>query len=108
MIENPKIAIIGLGYVGLPLAVAFAEKFPTIGLDINTARVDELQKGIDSTLEVENDHLKSVLVQNGVVLDKAGAKGLYCTTAITDISDCNVFIITVPTPTDKHNRPVLT
>lgn len=108
MTKNPKIAIIGLGYVGLPLAVAFAEKFPTIGLDINTARVDELQKGIDATLEVENDHLKSVLVPHGLKLDENGAKGLFCTTAITDISDCNVFIITVPTPTDRHNRPVLT
>jgi UDP-N-acetyl-D-galactosamine dehydrogenase len=108
MTESPKIAIIGLGYVGLPLAVAFAEKYPTIGLDINTARVDELQKGIDSTLEVENDHLKSVLVPHSLKLDENGAKGLFCTTAITDISDCNVFIVTVPTPTDKHNRPVLT
>jgi UDP-N-acetyl-D-glucosamine/UDP-N-acetyl-D-galactosamine dehydrogenase len=108
MIENPKIAIIGLGYVGLPLAVAFAEKYPVIGLDINTNRVDELQKGIDATLEVENDHLKSVLVQHSLKLDENGAKGLFCTTAITDISDCTVFIVTVPTPTDKHNRPVLT
>jgi UDP-N-acetyl-D-galactosamine dehydrogenase len=107
-LENSKIAIIGLGYVGLPLAVAFAEKFPVIGLDINTNRVDELQKGIDATLEVENDHLKSVLVLHSLKLDENGAKGLFCTTAITDVSDCNVFIVTVPTPTDKHNRPVLT
>jgi UDP-N-acetyl-D-galactosamine dehydrogenase len=106
-LENSKIAIIGLGYVGLPLAVAFAEKYSVIGLDINTSRVDELQKGTDSTLEVENDHLKSVLVQSSFELDKNGSKGLFCTTAITDISDCNVFIVTVPTPTDKHNRPVL-
>lgn len=107
-LENPKIAIIGLGYVGLPLAVAFAEKYPVIGLDINTNRVDELQKGIDTTLEVENDNLKCVLVPNSLKLDENGAKGLFCTTAITDISNCNVFIVTVPTPTDKHNRPVLT
>ena len=107
-LENSKIAIIGLGYVGLPLAVAFAEKYPVIGLDINTARVDELKKGVDATLEVENDHLKSVLVPNSLKLDENGAKGLFCTTTITDISDCNVFIVTVPTPTDKHNRPVLT
>ena len=107
-LENSKIAIIGLGYVGLPLAVAFAEKYPVIGLDINTARLEELKKGVDSTLEVENDHLKSVLVPNSLKLDENGAKGLFCTTAITDISDCNVFIVTVPTPTDKHNRPVLT
>jgi UDP-N-acetyl-D-galactosamine dehydrogenase len=108
MLENSKIAIIGLGYVGLPLAVAFAEKYPVIGLDINTARVYELQKGIDATFEVENDHLKSVLVPHSLVLADNGAKGLFCTIAITDISDCNVFIVTVPTPTDKHNRPVLT
>lgn len=107
-LENSKIAIIGLGYVGLPLAVAFAEKYPVIGLDINTARVDELKKGVDATLEVENDQLKCVLVPNSLKLDENGAKGLFCTTAITDISDCNVFIVTVPTPTDKHNRPVLT
>jgi UDP-N-acetyl-D-galactosamine dehydrogenase len=107
-LENSKIGIIGLGYVGLPLAVAFAEKYPVIGLDINTARIDELKKGVDATLEVENDHLKSVLVPNSLKLDENRAKGLFCTTAITDISNCNVFIVTVPTPTDKHNRPVLT
>ena len=107
-LENPKIAVIGLGYVGLPLAVAFAEKYPVIGLDINIARVDELQNGIDATLEVENAHLLSVIVPHRLNLVEIGAKGLFCTTAITDISDCNVFIVTVPTPTDKHNRPVLT
>ena len=107
-LENSKIGIIGLGYVGLPLAVAFAEKYPVIGLDINTARVDELKKGVDATLEVENDHLKSVLVTHSLKLAENGAKGLFCTTSITDISDCNVFIVSVPTPTDKHNRPVLT
>ena len=107
-LENPKIAVIGLGYVGLPLAVAFAEKFPVIGLDINIARVDELQNGIDATLEVENAHLKSVVVPHRLKLVEIGARGLFCTTAINDISDCNVFIVTVPTPTDKHNRPVLT
>jgi UDP-N-acetyl-D-glucosamine/UDP-N-acetyl-D-galactosamine dehydrogenase len=106
-LENARIAIIGLGYVGLPLAVAFAEKFPVIGLDINTARVDELKKGKDSTLEVENDHLKCVLVSHRGKLTESGAKGLFCTTSVTDISDCNIFIVTVPTPTDKHNRPVL-
>jgi UDP-N-acetyl-D-galactosamine dehydrogenase len=107
-VENSKIAIIGLGYVGLPLAVAFAEKYPVVGLDINIDRIDELQNGIDSTLEVENDHLKGVLVSDRLNLDQEGARGLYCTTAINEISNCNVFIVTVPTPTDKHNRPVLT
>ncbi len=107
-LENSKIAIIGLGYVGLPLAVAFAEKYPVVGLDINTARVDELQRGFDATLELDKDHLKSVLVSRRQKLDEIGARGLFCTTAITEISHCNVFIVTVPTPTDKHNRPVLT
>ena len=97
-LENPKIAIIGLGYVGLPLAVAFAEKYHVIGLDINTNRVEELQKGIDTTLEIENAHLKSVLVPQSVELNENVTKGLLCTTAITDISECNIFIVTVPTP----------
>jgi UDP-N-acetyl-D-galactosamine dehydrogenase len=107
-LENPKIAIIGLGYVGLPLAAAFAEKYQVIGLDINSNRVDELQNGIDTTLEIENEQLKSVLVTQIVELNNKGSKGLFCTTAMTDISECNIFIVTVPTPTDKHNRPVLT
>ena len=107
-LENSKVSIIGLGYVGLPLAVAFAEKYPVIGLDINTARIDELKEGVDATQEVDNDHLKSVLVPDSLKLNEKGSKGLFCTTAVTDISDCNVFIVTVPTPTDKHNRPVLT
>jgi UDP-N-acetyl-D-galactosamine dehydrogenase len=106
-LENSKIAIIGLGYVGLPLAVAFAEKFQVIGLDINTKRVEELQKGIDTTLEIENAHLKNVLLPPSIELNENVPNGLFCTTAITDISECNIFIVTVPTPTDKHNRPVL-
>jgi UDP-N-acetyl-D-galactosamine dehydrogenase len=105
-LENSKIAIIGLGYVGLPLAVAFAEKYPVIGLDIDTSRVDELQKGIDSTLEVESDDLKSVLRPNMLELD--GSKdGLFLTTTLTDISECNVYIVTVPTPIDNYKRPDL-
>lgn len=107
-LENSKIGIIGLGYVGLPLAVAFAEKYLVIGLDIQGNRVDELNMGIDSTLEVESDHLKKVLIRQSIDTNDKEAKGLFCTTAIRDISDCNVFIVTVPTPTDKHNRPVLT
>jgi UDP-N-acetyl-D-galactosamine dehydrogenase len=104
---NPKIAIIGLGYVGLPLAVAFSNKFRVIGLDIDISRIREIQKGVDLTLEVENNLLKSMLVPHILKLDESGSKGLFCTTAINDISDCNVFIITVPTPIDKYNRPVL-
>lgn len=99
-----KIAVIGLGYVGLPLAVAFAEKYRVIGFDINVARVDELQNGHDHTLEVEDKLLKSVLLRH----PDEKLTGLYNTAAIKALSDCNIYIVTVPTPTDKHNRPVLT
>lgn len=101
--EKTKIAIIGLGYVGLPLARLFATKYPTIGFDINKERVIELMSGTDSTLEVEDDILQSVLV--GTPSNKGG---LYCSTLIEDIKDCNYYIVTVPTPVDKNNRPVLT
>lgn len=107
-LEDVKIAVIGLGYVGLPLAVAFAEKFPVIGLDIDAKRVNEIQTGKDSTLEVENELLNNVLVSTIEKLSENGARGFFSTTAYTDISDCNVFIVTVPTPTDVYNRPVLT
>jgi UDP-N-acetyl-D-galactosamine dehydrogenase len=106
-LENSKIAIVGLGYVGLPLAVAFAEKFKTVGYDINAARVDQLQKGVDRTLEVADEELKKVLVTTGHELDQQG-KGLLITDAILPVSSANIYIVTVPTPTDKHNRPVLT
>ena len=106
-IKESKIAIIGLGYVGLPLATAFAEKFKTIGYDIDPKRVDELQKGQDRTLEVEDSVLQSVLVKSSLELDEKG-KGLLVTDAVGPISSANVYIVTVPTPTDKHNRPVLT
>ncbi|AMQ57532.1 nucleotide sugar dehydrogenase [Algoriphagus sanaruensis] len=106
-LENSKIAIIGLGYVGLPLATAFAEKFKTIGYDINPQRVDELQKGHDRTLEVEDELLQRVLVKTSIELDEKG-KGLLVTDAVGPISSANIYIVTVPTPTDKHNRPVLT
>jgi UDP-N-acetyl-D-galactosamine dehydrogenase len=102
--EQARIGIIGLGYVGLPLAVAFAEKYRVIGLDINASRVEDLRKGIDSTLEVESKDLDGVLVSP----DATQATGLRCTTNPQDLSDCNVYIVTVPTPTDRHNRPVLT
>jgi UDP-N-acetyl-D-galactosamine dehydrogenase len=102
-LENSKICIIGLGYVGLPLAVAFAEKYPVVGFDINQNRVNELLNGVDSTLEIESDHLQSVL-RTSLKNDN----GLYPTTNATDLESCNIYIVTVPTPTDKHNRPVLT
>lgn len=101
-IEESKIAIIGLGYVGLPLAVAFAEKYNVVGLDINIHRINELNSGVDSTLEVENNLLSNVLIKSNL------ERGLYVTDKINDIAHCNVYIVTVPTPTDKHNRPVLT
>lgn len=103
-LSNANIAIIGLGYVGLPLAVAFAEKYKVVGFDINTQRVDELQKGKDHTLEVEDELLKSVLLQ----YPQEKQTGLLVTTAAGAMADCNIYIVTVPTPTDKHNRPVLT
>lgn len=106
-LENSKIAIIGLGYVGLPLAVAFAEKFLTVGYDIHGQRVDELQKGRDRTLEVEDAELQAVLVNSPVALEE-NKKGLFVSDDISAISSCNIFIVTVPTPTDKHHRPVLT
>ncbi|MDY0781364.1 nucleotide sugar dehydrogenase [Tenacibaculum sp. IB213877] len=101
--KQPKIAIIGLGYVGLPLARLFATKYSVVGFDINQNRVKELMSGTDSTLEVEDDILQSVLVDK--VSDNMG---LYCSISIEDIKDCNYYIVTVPTPVDKNNRPVLT
>ena len=103
MNENIKIAVIGLGYVGLPLARLFATKYPVIGFDINESRVSSLKSGIDSTLEVDEKDLQKVLVDQ----PNAGV-GLYCTNASSDIADCNYFIITVPTPVDRNNRPDLT
>ncbi|MGM0934490.1 MAG: nucleotide sugar dehydrogenase [Bacteroidota bacterium] len=151
MKENIKIAVIGLGYVGLPLARLFATKFPVVGYDINGARVKELQNGHDSTLEVEDAVLQAVLVKNMYefhkqpALEMAGAieenqpehvasseverpgapasddgdsspfgggregdSGLFITRALGDISECNHYIITVPTPIDKNNHPDLT
>lgn len=97
-----KIGIIGLGYVGLPLAVEFAKKYPTVGFDINRARVEALNAGKDATLEVADADLQAVLTQD------ASAVGLYNTTDPQALEDCNFFIVTVPTPTDKNKRPVLT
>ena len=101
MNNNIKIAIIGLGYVGLPLARLFATKYPVMGFDINEKRIASLKTGTDITLEVEDAVLQKVLV------DKPYDKGLFCTSKINDLSDCNYFIITVPTPVDRNNRPDL-
>ena len=92
-----KIAVIGLGYVGLPLARLFSTKYPTVGYDINKLRVEELMQGVDNTLEISND-----------VLTNAINNGFICTTELEKIRDCNFYIVTVPTPVDKNNRPDLT
>ncbi|MDB4414897.1 nucleotide sugar dehydrogenase [bacterium] len=107
LIKDKKIAIIGLGYVGLPLAVEFGKQYATVGFDINQSRVDELNNGKDSTLEVEDDLLNSVIQTggSGSIMTKTG---LQITTDSAALNDCNVFIVTVPTPTDKHHRPILT
>ena len=101
--KKDKIAIIGLGYVGLPLARLFATKYSVVGFDINTDRISELMSGVDSTLEVDNNTLKSVLVSY-----PSNSKGLFCTNELDKIKDSNYYIITVPTPVDKNNRPILT
>lgn len=98
-----KIAIIGLGYVGLPLARLFATKYNVVGFDINSTRINQLNEGIDITLEIDNETLKNVLktsIDNEI--------GLFCTNNLEEIKDCNIYIITVPTPIDKNNRPNLT
>ncbi|MPL54837.1 UDP-N-acetyl-D-glucosamine 6-dehydrogenase [bioreactor metagenome] len=105
IVMNHKITVVGLGYVGLPLARLFATKYPVVGFDINAARVQELKSGKDATLEVEDHLLQSVLLNENPVKDKIG---LFCSDQIEDIADSNIYIITVPTPVDKNNRPVLT
>jgi len=102
MIKN-KIAIIGLGYVGLPLAVEFAKKYPVTGFDINEKRVRDLIRLYDATLEVSNDELKDVLKKENNSLN-----GLFVSSKIEFIKDANIYIVTVPTPVDKYNRPDLT
>jgi len=90
--NKDKIAIIGLGYVGLPLAVAFAEKYKVVGFDINQSRIQELNGGHDHTLEVEDELLQSVLK------GQEAETGLYNSHLLEDIADCNIYIVTVPTP----------
>jgi UDP-N-acetyl-D-galactosamine dehydrogenase len=99
-----KIAVIGLGYVGLPLARLFATKYPVVGFDINQSRINGLRSGTDSTLEVSDEVLRSVLVDGF----DSNQKGLLCSATLDDIADCNYYIVTVPTPVDKNNRPDLT
>lgn len=94
--DNTKIAVIGLGYVGLPLARLFSTKYPTIGYDMNQVRVDALMDGHDATLEV-----------NDALLQEAIANGFKCTSNLEDIRDCNFYVVAVPTPVDENNRPDL-
>lgn len=96
MNTNYKICVIGLGYVGLPLARLFSTKYQTVGFDMNQSRVDTLNGGHDATLEVEDN-----------LLQEAIKNGFRCTTNIEDIKDCNVYIVAVPTPVDDNNRPDL-
>ncbi|MEL7601213.1 MAG: nucleotide sugar dehydrogenase [Proteiniphilum sp.] len=93
---EPRICVIGLGYVGLPLARLFSTKYKTVGFELSQSRVDELMSGRDSTLEVEDELLQSAL-----------ANGFSCTTDIEAIRDCNFYVVAVPTPVDKNNNPDL-
>jgi UDP-N-acetyl-D-galactosamine dehydrogenase len=111
--QEPLIAVIGLGYVGLPLAVEFAKKFPVTGFDIKSDRIAELNAGHDNTLEVEDENLKSVLNPDIVnpksqIPNPKSGPGLFLSTNLNDLHGCNIFIVTVPTPVDKNNRPDLT
>jgi len=102
-VQNPRIAVIGLGYVGLPLAVEFSKKYKVLGFDIQSSRIEELKRAHDRTLEVSEDALLEVLTP-----DCSTPKGLFCTSDIENIRSCNYFIVTVPTPVDRYNRPDLT
>ena len=97
-----KIAVIGLGYVGLPLAVEFAKKFPVTGFDINDQRIEELRKGHDSTLEVANENLISVLIKNK---EQGTRNGLFITNSMEEIRQSNIYIIAVPTLINAKNQP---
>ncbi|RZJ51439.1 MAG: nucleotide sugar dehydrogenase [Chryseobacterium sp.] len=111
-----KIAIVGLGYVGLPLARLFATKYPVVGFDINEERIFELNQGIDSTFEVDTEDLQSILLKENPFIcisnlneieENKNVVGLYCSVNINEIENADIYIITVPTPVDKYNRPDL-
>ena len=104
--KDIKIGVIGLGYVGLPLAVEFAKKYPVVGYDIDRGRVSDLEKGNDHTLEVDSKSLKDVLAESNANLESEN--GFLPTYDLLDLHDCNFYIVTVPTPVDKFNRPILT
>ena len=96
-LSDIKICVVGLGYVGLPLARLFSTKYPTVGFDINSRRVEALMQGHDATLEVEDELLQDAIRNHG----------FRCTSSLEDIKDCNVYIVAVPTPVDDNNRPDL-
>ena len=106
MEQNFKIGIIGLGYVGLPLAAEFAKKYPVVGFDINQKRVNELRANSDATLEVSQGDLQEVNLSDAALLNTKN--GLWCSAEVHHLEECNFYIVTVPTPVDKNNRPVLT
>ena len=97
-LKDTRICVIGLGYVGLPLARLFSTKYPTVGFDMNQRRVDALMAGHDATLEVADDLLQEAIAKHGFV----------CTTDLDRIRDCNFYVVAVPTPVDENNRPDLT
>lgn len=99
-----KICVVGLGYVGLPLARLFATKYPVVGLDVNELRINELRQGIDRTLEVETELLQSVIKPTNDLT----ANGIYFSNKLEDVAACTIFVVTVPTPVDKHHKPDLT
>ena len=103
--NNLKIGIIGLGYVGLPLAVEFAKKFPVIGYDINKKRVSDINQNVDTTLEIDYNTLDAVnSVKKNNLTEK---KGFVATSNVSDLKSCNFYIVTVPTPVDKFKKPIL-
>ena len=101
-----KIGVIGLWYVGLPLAIEFSKKYPVLGFDINKKRVTELKRFVDETLEICREELQKNSVDDLKDLDKK--LGFFATSNINNIKKCNFYVITVPTPVDKFNRPILT
>ena len=103
IVSKMKIAVVGVGYVGLPLARLFATKYDVVGFDINANRVAQLNSGLDSTLEISKELLQSVLKDKNT-----NENGLFCSTNSDDIKNCNYYVITVPTPVDKNNKPDLT
>ncbi len=105
-LDQKKIAVIGLGYVGLPLARLFATKYAVVGFDINQNRIAELRNGNDATLEISRELLQQVLVETSPFI--SNKNGLFCSANIQEIADADIYIVTVPTPVDQNNKPDLT